>query len=101
MMNVKGCDFLTDILAEWKIKCDNQHSKITFFSCAPSLSWPPQHSAFDLAGSIAFCSNSLRLVSIQCEFAVFKSGILIGHVALPWPTDIPKGKVFCHNIGTS
>jgi len=49
MINVKGCDFLTDILAEWKINCDHQHSKITFFSCAPSPSWPPLHSAFDLA----------------------------------------------------
>lgn len=42
---------------------------------------------------IAFCSNSLRLVSIKCEFTVLKSGILTGHVALPWPTDISKGKV--------
>jgi len=42
---------------------------------------------------IVFCSNSLRLVSIQCEFAAFKSGILTGHVAFPWPTDIPKGKL--------
>jgi hypothetical protein len=43
---------------------------------------------------IIFCSNSLQSVSAQCEFVVFNLGMLIiGHVALSWPSDGPTGNI--------
>jgi hypothetical protein len=102
IINVKSRDFLKDILAEWKINCNHQHSKITFFSLPPSPSSPPLQYAFDLAKkSLHFVvihygwfpdnENSLFLIQGSWQDLLHYRGL----------QTTKNEKCNCHNIGIS